>query len=181
MRLRGAYAIGIYVITFDSRVRPHTAASSRFGEPSTARSHSRGKRHHLRLELARARGTRTSLGCNRAWPLSSQGSDRSYGPAIRGDNCLSHNLVPEPCAVGLDEPRRRMWKMDRQNIFAGPGDLGEKPSPRPRGLRRIPVEDRRPIGLATLQGMVHEVADHDRVLSARADIDAAMVGRMAGR
>src|SRR5262252_8495013 len=95
--------------------------------------------------------------------------------------CLSHKLVPEPCAVGLDEPRRRMWKMDRQNIFAGPGDLGEKLSPRPRGLRRIPVEDRRSIGLATLQGVVHEVADHDRVLSARADIDAAMVGRMAGR
>jgi len=71
--------------------------------------------------------------------------------------------------------------MDRQNIFAGPGDLGEKLSPRPRGLRRIPVENRRPIGLATLQGVVHEVADHDRVLSARADIDAAMVGRMAGR
>src|SRR6516162_9191517 len=42
--------------------------------------------------------------------------------------CLSHKLVPEPCAVGLDEPRRRMWEMDRQNIFAGPGDLGEKPS-----------------------------------------------------
>src|SRR5262249_27097620 len=66
--------------------------------------------------------------------------------------CLSHKLVPEPCAVGLDEPRRRMWKMDRQNIFAGPGDLGEKLSPRARGLRRIPVEDRRPIGLTTLQG-----------------------------
>src|SRR5215469_16049437 len=95
--------------------------------------------------------------------------------------CLSHKLVPEPCAVGLDEPRRRMWKMDRQNIFAGPGDLGEKLSPRPRSLHWIPVEDRRPIGLATLQGVVHEVADHDRVLSARADIDAAMVGRMAGR
>src|SRR5262249_36702809 len=180
MRLRGAYAIGICVITFDSRVRPHTAASSRFGEPSTARSHSREKRHHLRLELARACGTRTSLGCNRAWPLSSQGSDRSYGPDPRR-YCLSHKLVPEPCAVGLDEPRRRRWKMDPQKLFAGPGDLGEKLSPRPRGLRRIPVEDRRPIGLATLQGVVHEVADHDRVLSARADIDAAMVGRMAGR
>src|SRR5262245_14865569 len=92
MRLRGAYAIGICVITFDSRVRPHTAASSRFGEPSTARSHSREKRHHLRLELARACGTRTSLGCNRAWPLSSQGSDRSYGPAIRGDIAYRTNL-----------------------------------------------------------------------------------------
>jgi hypothetical protein len=95
--------------------------------------------------------------------------------------CLSHKLVPEPCAVGLDQPRRRMWKMDRQNIFAGPGDLGEELSSRPRGLRRIPVEDRRPIGLATLRGVVHEVADHDRLLSARADIDAAMAGRMAGR
>src|SRR5215468_5715437 len=41
MRLRGAYAIGMCVITFDSRVKPHTAASSRFDEPSTARSHSR--------------------------------------------------------------------------------------------------------------------------------------------
>src|ERR1700719_5180328 len=118
--------------------------------------------------------------CNRAWPLSSQGSDRSYGLAIR-EILLSHKFVPEPCAVGLDQPRRRMWKMDRQNIFAGPGDLGEKLSSRPRGLRRIPVEDRRPIGLATLQGVVHEVADHDRVLSARADIDAAMAGRMDGR
>ena len=71
--------------------------------------------------------------------------------------------------------------MDRQDILAGTRDLSEKLSPRPRGLRRIPVEDRRPIGLATLQGVVHEVADHDRVLSARADIDAAMAGRMAGR
>src|SRR5262249_60143591 len=95
----------------------------------------------LQPALGRAR---PAPACNRAWPLSSQASD-----------CLSHKLVPEPCAVGLDEPRRRMWKMDRQNIFAGPGDLGEKLSPRPRGLRRIPVEDRRPIVLATLQGVVH--------------------------
>src|SRR5262245_37421521 len=50
-----------------------------------------GKRHHLRLELARACGTRTSS-CNRAWPLSSQGSDRSYGPAIRGDIAYRTNL-----------------------------------------------------------------------------------------
>src|SRR5262245_62176429 len=54
-------------------------------------------------------------------------SSRSRSAAV---SCLSHKPVPEPCAVGLDEPRRRMWKMDRQNIFAGPGDLGEKLSPR---------------------------------------------------
>src|SRR5262245_16521601 len=95
--------------------------------------------------------------------------------------CLSHKLVPEPCAVGLDETRRRMWKVDRQNIFAGPGDLGEKLSPRPRGLRRIQVAYRLPMGRATLQVVVHQVADHDRVLSAGADIDAGMVGRMAVR
>ena len=71
--------------------------------------------------------------------------------------------------------------MDRQDILAGTCDLSEKLSPLPRGLRQVPVEDRRPIGLAALQGVVHEVADHDRVLSARADIDAAMAGRMAGR
>ena len=94
---------------------------------------------------------------------------------------LSHKFVPEAHAVGLDQPRRRMWKMDRQNISAGASNLGEKLSPRSRGLRRIPVEDCRPIRLATLQGMVHEVANHDRLLSARADIDAAMVGRVAGR
>jgi hypothetical protein len=35
--------------------------------------------------------------------------------------------------------------------------------------------------LATLQSVVHEVGDHDRVLSARADINTAIVGRMAGR
>src|SRR5262249_33663552 len=95
--------------------------------------------------------------------------------------CLSHKLVPEPCAVGLDEPRRRMWKMDRQNIFAGPGGLGEKLSPRPRHLRRIPVEDRRPIGRATFTGVGHEAADHDHVLSATADIEEGMVGEMARR
>ena len=50
--------------------------------------------------------------------------------------CLSHKLVPKPCAVGLDQPRRRMWKMDRQNILASPSDLGEKLSPRPRCLRQ---------------------------------------------
>ena len=65
--------------------------------------------------------------------------------------------------------------------MASPSDLAEKFSPGPRGLLWIPVEDRRPIGLTTLQGVVHEVADHDRVLPARADIDAAMAGRMAGR
>src|SRR5215469_2737133 len=30
--------------------------------------------------------------CNRAWPLSSQGSDRSYGPAIGGDIAYRTNL-----------------------------------------------------------------------------------------
>src|SRR5262245_4972553 len=34
----------------------------------------------------------TSLGRNRAWPLSPQGSDRSYGPAIRGDIAYRTNL-----------------------------------------------------------------------------------------
>src|SRR5215831_14365928 len=32
------------------------------------------------------------FGCNRAWSLSSQGSDRSYGPAIRGDIAYRTNL-----------------------------------------------------------------------------------------
>ena len=87
---------------------------------------------------------------NKACPLSSQGSDRF----CIWEYCLSHKLVPEARAVGLDQPSRRMWKMDRQNILARPGNLGKKLSPRPRGLRRIPVEDRRPIGLATFDARV---------------------------
>ena len=50
-----------------------------------------------------------------------------------------------------------------------------------RGLLGIPVEDRRPVRLAALQRVMHQVADHDRVLSARADVDAAMAGRVARR
>src|SRR6516164_9228937 len=178
MRLRGAYAIGICVITFDSRVRPHTAASSRFGEPSTARSHSR---ENAIISASSWRERAAPAHPSAAIEHGHSPHKALIWPSDPRRYCLSHKLVPEPCAVGLDEPRRRMWKMDRQNIFAGPGDLAEKLSPRPRGLLRIPVENRRPIGLATLQGVVHEVADHDRVLSARADIDAAMMGRMTGR
>src|SRR5215472_2551676 len=43
------------------------------------------------LERERAAPTHP-FGCNRAWPLSSQGSDRSYGPAIRGDIAYRTNL-----------------------------------------------------------------------------------------
>ena len=53
-----AYAIGICVVTFDSRVRVQTMALSRFGEPSTARSHSR-KTPSSRLLGSRGRAGRT--------------------------------------------------------------------------------------------------------------------------
>src|SRR5262249_25656201 len=96
---------------------------------------------------ARACGTRTSIRMQSSMVTLLTRLRSLIWPSDPRRYCLSHKLVPEPCAVGLDEPRRRMWKMDWQNIFAGPGDLGEKLSPRPRGLRRIPVEDRRPIGL----------------------------------
>lgn len=64
--------------------------------------------------------------------------------------------------------------MDRQDKAAGSGDFAEKAPARSRCLFRVPVEDRRPARLAALQGMMHEVTDDDRVLPARADIDAAM-------
>src|SRR5215831_12577778 len=41
--VRDNYAIGMYVMILLSRVIPQIMASSRFGEPSTARSHSRLK------------------------------------------------------------------------------------------------------------------------------------------
>src|ERR1700730_17874464 len=74
-----------------------------------------------------------------------------------------------------------MWKMDRQHKPARSGGLAEKSPARPRRLFGVPIEDRRPIRLTALQRVVHQVADDDRVLSARSDIDAAMAWRMARR
>ena len=48
------YAIGMCVMILLSRVIPQIMASSRFGEPSTARSHSRLKAIIFALELIEA-------------------------------------------------------------------------------------------------------------------------------
>src|SRR5262249_23148016 len=49
---------------------------------------------------------------------------------------------------------------------------------RKRRFLGIPIEDRRPARLAALQRVMQEVADDHGMLTARADIDAAMAGRM---
>ena len=61
----------------------------------------------------------------------------------------------------------------------GPDRAEESPA-RVRGLHAVPVEDRRPVRLAALQGVVHQVSGYDGALSARANIHAAMTRRMGG-
>ena len=113
--------------------------------------------------------------------IKTQGSDRLYGPAIRADTAYRTNLYLNRAPSASMSPVVGCGKWIGKTYLPVPAISVRNFRPRPRGLLRIPVENRRPIGLATLQGVVHEVADHDRMLSARADIDAAMMGRMAGR
>ena len=49
------------------------------------------------------------------------------------------------------------------------------------GLLGIPVEDRSTSRVPGLQSMVHQIAGHDRSLSAGFDVDTAMAGRVTGR
>src|SRR5262249_35723763 len=94
---------------------------------------------------------------------------------------LANEFIAKSFAVRLDMARGRMREMDRQHEAPGPGDFTEQASARARRLVRVPIEDRRPAWLAALQSVVHKVADDDRVLPARADIDAAMARRMPWR
>src|SRR6516165_11882424 len=71
--------------------------------------------------------------------------------------------------------------MYRQDQRVRVGDGGKEFSPRDRRLLRIPIRLRRPVGLATLDHVMHEVAGDDGALSFREDVDATMAGRMAGR
>src|ERR1051325_970559 len=91
---------------------------------------------------------------------------------------LPHELVAEPLAIRLDQPGGRMREMDRQDEAAGPGGVAEEAPTRLRRLLRVPVEHRRPVRLAALQGVVHHVSDHHRMLAARSDVDAAVAGRI---
>src|SRR5262249_5111155 len=92
-----------------------------------------------------------------------------------------NEFIAKSFAVRLDMARGRMREMDRQHEAPGPGDFTEQAPARARRLVRIPIEDRRPARLAALQSVVHKIADDDRVLPARADIDAAMARRMPWR
>ena len=71
--------------------------------------------------------------------------------------------------------------MDRQNQRIGVRHSGQKLAARDRRLLSIPVDPRRPVGLATLDHVVHHVAGHDRALPAGEDIDAAVAGRVPRR
>src|ERR1700730_15213780 len=125
--------------------------------------------------------------CGRSvrWYLSAYRRNDNGCEAVRRINeltrIIANEFVTEPVAIGLDQPGGRMRKMDRQHKSTSSGDLAQEPSARLRRLCTVPVEDRRPIRLAALQGVMHEVSDDDGALSARADIDAAMTRRVAGR
>ena len=80
---------------------------------------------------------------------------------------LPHEAVPEALAVGLEPPRRRGGEVDRQQQQSRAGDLAEEAPPRRDRLLRVPIEDRRPLRLAALQGVVEEVAGDDRALRRR--------------
>src|ERR1043165_4782703 len=89
---------------------------------------------------------------------STAASAPSFGPGMATP--LAHELVAEALAVRLDQPGGRVREMDRQDEAAGARRVVQEPAARLRGLLLVPVEYRRPVGLAALQGMVHHVADH---------------------
>src|SRR5262245_46241089 len=94
---------------------------------------------------------------------------------------VANELVTKPLAVGLDQSGGWMWEMDRQDESIGSGNFAQESPARLRRLHTVPVEDRRPVRLAALQGMMHQVSNDNGALPARADIDAAMTWRMARR
>ena len=95
---------------------------------------------------------------------------------FRATSALTHEFVVKALAIILDQASGRMRKMDRQHGAAGAGHFAEQFTARPRRLGLIPIEHRGPVRLADLQRVMHQVADHDRVLAARADIDATANG-----
>src|SRR6185312_15047863 len=95
------------------------------------------------------------------------------------------SLVPleaiiEPVAVGLDQAGCGTRKVDRQDQRVGIGDGSKELAPRYRRLLRIPVGFRRPVRLAALDLVMHEITRHHRALPFGEDVDAAVAGRMSG-
>src|SRR5262249_2224956 len=69
----------------------------------------------------------------------------------------------------------RIGKMNGQHERGTISHLRKELTARARGLLLVGVEDCRPVRFAALQGVMHQVAGNHGVLSARADVDAAMV------
>ena len=81
------------------------------------------------------------------------------------DGQLPRERIAETVAVARDAACGGVWKMDRQDKRARVRDLAQKPSPRLRRRLWVEVENRRPVRLAALQRVVHQVARHDRLLA----------------
>src|SRR5262249_58638028 len=95
------------------------------------------------------------------------GFHRRPSDGLRGSSpaavLTAHELVAKSLAVGLNEPRGRMRKVDWQYEAAGSRHLAEKAPARPRRFLGVPIKDRRPARFAALQRVVPEIADHHGV------------------
>src|SRR5437764_12150959 len=80
-----------------------------------------------------------------------------------------------------DQPDRRRREMNRQDQRVGVDDGSKKLPPRHRRLLRIPIRLGRPVRLAALDLVMHEIAGHHRALALREDVHAAMARRMPRR
>src|SRR5581483_9668207 len=94
---------------------------------------------------------------------------------------ISLEAIVETAAVRLQQADRRIREMDRQDQRVGVGDGGKEFPPRYRRQLRIPVRPRRPVDLAALDRVMHEIAGDHRALAPRVNVDAAMAGRMPRR
>src|SRR5262245_41515356 len=102
-------------------------------------------------------------------------------PHARAENSASaYEIVAEALAVGGNAADCGAGEMDWQDERVGVGDFAEEAAARLGRLLLVGIEDGRPVGLTALQRVVHHVAGHYGMLALGADVDAAVVRRMAG-
>lgn len=94
---------------------------------------------------------------------------------------LTNEIVVEVLAVAGNATNGRAREMNWQDECGGVGHQRQKAAARLCGLLLVGVEDSGPAGLPALERMAHHIAGHHCMLAAGADIDAAVMRRMAGR
>src|SRR4051812_25742065 len=102
-------------------------------------------------------------------------------PAPAKQSLSGHEAVLEACPVRLNAAGRGRREVHREEHNISLGDLAEKATAGLSGHRGVPAEYSRPLGLAALKRVMHEVAGDHRPSSRRPDVDAAVAGRMTRR